>query len=138
MHRALFVFLVGCFLIPANTARAQYFEFSSTASITGVTSPIPNSVVTTAPNANGGNSATVTDSAVGSQIKFTGRDRVNRANGANHPSALSPPGTDVKILTTDLLNLSDTQSTTFDFDYTVTFNVTDYNEKVANSITNPP
>jgi len=123
--------------IDARTARAEFFEFSSTVTISNVTSPIPNSVVTTGAGVNGANTSTATDLTVGTAIAFNGRNRANRANGANHLDANFPPGTDVTIMTITLANLSDTDTTTFDFDYALTLTVTDYAAKVANNVTNP-
>jgi len=129
--------LVAALGIDARTARAEFFEFSSTITISNVTSPIPNVVVNGAPGPNGANTASVTDSTVGDSINFNGRNRVNRPNGFSHLDATFPPGTDITIMTITLSNLSDTQTTAFSFDYQLTLSVTDYNFQIANNVTNP-
>jgi len=130
--------LVAALGIDASTARAEFFEFSSTVTISAVTSPVPNSVVTTGAGVNGGNLSTATDTTVGTAIIFAGRNRANRSNGQNHLDATFPPGTDITILVISLQNLSETNTTTFDFDYSLTLTVTDYAAKVANNVTNTP
>jgi len=129
--------LVAALGIDARTARAEFFEFSSTVTISGVTSPIPNTVSNGAPGPNGANTASVTDNVVGTGIAFNGRNHRNPGTGVSHLDANFPPGTDITIMTINLTNLSETDTTTFDFNYSLTLTVTDYAAKPTNGITNP-
>jgi hypothetical protein len=134
---AVFAALVAAIGIDARTARAEFFEFSSTVTISNVTSPIPNTTVNGAPGVNGGNVSSVTDNTVGTQIVLTGRNHRNPVFPQQHLDATFPPGTDVTIMTLTLNNLSDTLTTTFSFDYQLTLSVTDYANLITNSVTNP-
>jgi len=135
---AVFAALVAAIGIDARTARAEFFEYSSTVTISNVTSPIPNTLVNGPPGPLGNNTSTVTDPTVGDSINFLGRARIPRPDGFQHFDATFPPGTDITLMRISLTNLSSALTTTFEFDYQLTLTVTDYNFPVANAVTNPP